>query len=61
MRVKTYRSGCEEPTEHSFNSDKELREMLRDLEDEDKKENTMYQVDVSLPFSKIKVKNESIL
>lgn len=35
--------------------------MLRDLEDEDKKENTMYQVDVSLPFSKIKVKNESIL
>lgn len=56
MRVKTYQKGYREPTKHSFNSIKELGEMLNDLEDEDTKNNTIYQVDVSLPFSKIKVK-----
>lgn len=61
MRVKTYRSGREEHTEHSLNSLQKLHEMLTDLEEEDTKDDTMYQVDVSLPFSKIKVKNKSIL
>lgn len=61
MRVKPYRSGREEPTEHSLNSLQKLHEMLTDLEEEDTKDDTMYQVDVSLPFSKIKVKNKSIL
>lgn len=56
MSVKTYQSVCPEPTEYSFNSVEELHEMLRDLEDEDTKDNTIYQVDVLLPFSKIQVK-----
>lgn len=57
MRVKTYRSGCPERTEHSFNSVEELHKMLRDLEDDDENENSISQVDVLLPFSKIQVKN----
>lgn len=61
MRVKTYRSGCGEPNEHSFNSVQELHEMLTVLEEEDTQDDTIYQVDVSLPFSKIKVKNKSVL
>lgn len=61
MRVKTYRSGYGEPNEHSFNSVQELHEMLTVLEEEDTQEDTIYQVDVSLPFSKIKVKNKSVL
>lgn len=61
MRVKTYQKGYREPTKHSFNSIKELGEMLNDLEDEDTKNNTIYQVDVSLPFSKIKNGNVTIV
>lgn len=61
MRVKTYRSGYGEPNEHAFNSVQELHEMLTVLEEEDTQEDTIYQVDVSLPFSKIKVKNKSVL
>lgn len=61
MRVKTYRSGREEPTEHSLNSLQKLHEMLTDLEIGDTRDDTVCQVDVLLPFSKIKVKNKSIL
>lgn len=61
MRVKTYLSDRGEPIEHSFNSVQELHKMLTDLEMGDTREDTVYQVDVLLPFSKIKVKNKSIL
>lgn len=61
MRVKTYRSGCGEPNEHSFNSVQELHEMLTVLEEEDTQDDTIYQVDVSLPFSKIKNGNVTIV
>lgn len=59
MNVKTYQSGCPEPIEHSFNSVEELHEMLENLEDDDTKDDTIYQVDVLLPFSKIQVKSLS--
>lgn len=61
MRVKTYHSDRGEPIEHSFNSVQELHKMLTDLEMGDTRDDTVYQVDVLLPFSKIKVKNKSIL
>ncbi|XP_065941342.1 uncharacterized protein in xynA 3'region-like [Magallana gigas] len=38
MSVKTYRSGCPEPTRHSFNSVHELHKMLRELEEEEEEE-----------------------
>lgn len=35
MTVRTYKWGCPEPTEHSFNSVHELHEMLKHLEEEE--------------------------
>lgn len=52
--AKTYRSGSE-PIEHSFDSVKDLHEMLKDLEKEDTQDNPIYQVDVLLPFPKEQV------
>lgn len=59
MRVKAYRSGCPEPTEHSFNNIEELHTLLRNLEYRDTNDNSISQVDVLLPFFKIQVKNQS--
>lgn len=61
MSVKTYHSGCPEPNEQSFNSVEELHTKLESLEDDDTKDDTIYQVDVLLPFSKIQVKSLSTL
>lgn len=59
ISVRTYKSGCPKPTEHSFNSVKKLHEKLRDLEDDDTKDMTINQVDVLMPFSKIQVQTKS--
>lgn len=59
IRVQTFKHGCKEAIDHPFNSLEELQSMLEDLEDEVKRDNTICQVDVYMPFSKIQVKHQT--
>lgn len=54
--VKTYQTGCPEPTDHSFDSVEDLHEKLRYLENKATRDSTIHQVDVLIPFSKLQVK-----
>lgn len=53
--MQTFKHGCKEAIDHPCNSLEELHTVLEELEDDDKRDNTICQVDVYMPFSKIQV------
>lgn len=55
LSLNLYRSGSE-TTEHFVDSVEHLHKMLKDLDEEDKKDNPIHQVDVLFPFPKEQVK-----
>lgn len=59
IKVQTFKRGCKEAIDHPCNSLKELQSVLEDFEDEVKRDDTICQVDVYMPFSKIQVNRQS--
>lgn len=53
IKVQTFKHGCQKAIDHPCNSLEELQSMLEDFEDEVKRDDTICQVDVYMPFSKI--------
>lgn len=53
--MQTFKRGCQED-DRCCNSLEELHMLLEELEDDDRRDNTISQVDVYMPFSKIQVK-----
>lgn len=56
--MQTFKHGCTEAIDYPCNSLEELHAVLEELEDDDKRDNTICQVDVYMPFSKIQVKRQ---
>lgn len=60
IKVQTFKHGCKEDIDHPCNSLEEIQSMLEDFEDEVKRDDTICQIDVYMPFSKIRVNRQLV-